>query len=76
MLEMMPKASLRDIAVAEGIVDPSDDLLMPRFYVSPALAGDEEWLGKQLARLNRPSLALLTGSLRLTVQGIRVRLQR
>jgi anaerobic magnesium-protoporphyrin IX monomethyl ester cyclase len=74
-MRVLPRAGLREIAVAEGVVDPDDDLLMPRFYVSPALSGHEQWLEKQVARLSRPSLAILTQSARLMAQSIRVRFQ-
>ena len=40
-IRIYPDTELAGIAIAEGIIDPSDDLLLPRFYIAPDL---KEWL--------------------------------
>jgi hypothetical protein len=40
-IRIYPYTDLARRAVAEGIVTPDDDLLIPRFYVAPGL---EDWL--------------------------------
>ncbi len=40
-IRIYPNTRLAAIAAAEGIIDPSDDLLRPRFYIRPGL---EDWL--------------------------------
>lgn len=52
-IRIYPHTRLARIAAAEGIVDPSDDLLKPRFYIKPGL---ESWLRSTVGRwrVNRP----------------------
>jgi len=38
-VRILPGTGMVDIAVADGQIDPDDDLLYPRFYVSPHLRG-------------------------------------
>ena len=40
-VRIYPNTELAAIAVEEGVVSPEDDLLLPRFYVSPAV---RDWL--------------------------------
>lgn len=46
-IRIYPYTALAHRAVAEGIVAPEDDLLRPRFYMTPALT---DWLPRTLAR--------------------------
>jgi radical SAM superfamily enzyme YgiQ (UPF0313 family) len=39
-VRILPGTEMVDIAVADGQIDPDDDLLYPRFYVSPGLRDD------------------------------------
>ncbi len=39
-VRIYPNTPLHDIAVAEGLVDREDDLLLPKFYVSPHLGAE------------------------------------
>jgi hypothetical protein len=36
-LRVYPRTALHQRAVADGVVDPADDLLAPSFYVAPGL---------------------------------------
>jgi radical SAM superfamily enzyme YgiQ (UPF0313 family) len=40
-IRILPNTALRDVAVEEGIIEASDNLLVPKFYVSPTL--DVPW---------------------------------
>jgi radical SAM superfamily enzyme YgiQ (UPF0313 family) len=40
-IRIYPDTLLADIAIKEGIIDPDDNLLMPKFYIRKEL---EEWL--------------------------------
>jgi radical SAM superfamily enzyme YgiQ (UPF0313 family) len=53
-IRIYPQTRLADIARTEGLIDPADDLLHPRFYIRP---GMEEWLRKTVAEwcADRPS---------------------
>ena len=52
-LRILPRSGLRAVAVAEGVIDGADDLLTPRFYLSEALRGQEDWLAQQAKRMSR-----------------------
>ena len=52
-LRILPRAGLRDVAVAEGVIDADDDLLTPRFYLSEPLRSREAWLAGQAKRMKR-----------------------
>lgn len=58
-LRILPRAGLREVAVAEEVIAEDDDLLTPRFYLSEALRGREDWLTKQTRRLGRFRLSSL-----------------
>jgi hypothetical protein len=45
-LRIYPETPLAARAVAEGIVRPDDDLLLPRFYLAPEL---RDWLPERIA---------------------------
>jgi radical SAM superfamily enzyme YgiQ (UPF0313 family) len=45
-LRIYPHTTLASIAVAEGVVRPDDDLLLPRFYLA---AGLRDWLPERVA---------------------------
>jgi radical SAM superfamily enzyme YgiQ (UPF0313 family) len=44
-IRIYPNTRLADIAVKEGIIDPDDNLLMPKFYIRKEL---EDWLIKTI----------------------------
>jgi radical SAM superfamily enzyme YgiQ (UPF0313 family) len=44
-IRIYPNTPLRDIAVSDGVIAEEDDLLSPRFYVSPRIATDELMAG-------------------------------
>lgn len=46
-VRVYPGTELARIAVEEGVLDPGDDLLRPRFYMTPGL---EPWLRDELKR--------------------------
>ena len=48
-IRIYPNTALAARAVAEGIIDPTDDLLFPRFYLSPTL---HNWLPARVAAYN------------------------
>jgi radical SAM superfamily enzyme YgiQ (UPF0313 family) len=48
-IRIYPNTALAARAVAEKIIDPTDDLLFPRFYLSPAL---RDWLPARVAAYN------------------------
>ena len=48
-IRIYPNTALAARAVAEGIIDPADDLLFPRFYLSPTL---HDWLPARVAAYN------------------------
>jgi len=52
-LRIYPHTALAATALAEGLIQPEDDLLFPRFYLAPALRG---WLPERVAayRAERP----------------------
>jgi len=52
-LRIYPGLPLHQVALAEGVVDPRDDLLWPRFYLAPAV---REWIWDYLeqVRLRNP----------------------
>jgi hypothetical protein len=52
-LRIYPHTPLASTAVAEGLIRPDDNLLMPRFYMTPPL---RDWLPERLAY--RASLSL------------------
>ena len=45
-IRIYPQTELARTAVAEGLIAPDDDLLLPRFYMVPAL---EAWLRETVA---------------------------
>ena len=45
-IRIYPHNPLASVAVAEGLVSPEDDLLLPRFYLTPAL---RDWLPERIA---------------------------
>ncbi len=45
-IRIYPHTALASVAVAEGLVSPEDDLLLPRFYLTPAL---RDWLPERIA---------------------------
>ena len=45
-IRIYPETELAAIAVAEGIITPEDDLLAPKFYLTPHL---EAWLPEKIA---------------------------
>jgi radical SAM superfamily enzyme YgiQ (UPF0313 family) len=45
-IRIYPHTALATRAVSEGIIDSNDDLLLPRFYLAPAL---REWLPERIA---------------------------
>jgi radical SAM superfamily enzyme YgiQ (UPF0313 family) len=52
-LRIYPETRLAATALAEGIIQPDDDLLWPRFYLAPRLRG---WLPERIAayKTSRP----------------------
>ena len=46
-IRIYPQTPLAHIAVAEGLVSPDDDLLFPRFYLTPTL---RDWLPARIAK--------------------------
>jgi radical SAM superfamily enzyme YgiQ (UPF0313 family) len=45
-LRIYPQTPLARVAVAEGLISPADDLLFPRFYLTPTLS---DWLPAHIA---------------------------
>ena len=45
-LRIYPATALAATALAEGIIRPDDDLLLPRFYLAPQLS---DWLPERIA---------------------------
>jgi radical SAM superfamily enzyme YgiQ (UPF0313 family) len=45
-LRIYPQTPLASIAVADGLIRPDDNLLLPRFYIAPAL---RDWLPERVA---------------------------
>ncbi len=39
-IRIYPNTPLCDVAVSEGLIAPADDLLRPRFYISPGIGAD------------------------------------
>jgi radical SAM superfamily enzyme YgiQ (UPF0313 family) len=39
-IRIYPRTRLHEMALRDGVLDPTDDLLPPRFYISPALGPD------------------------------------
>ena len=54
-IRIYPETGLHDLAIREGIVEATDDLLMPRFYFSPELTPQKakETLRKGVSNLSR-----------------------
>jgi hypothetical protein len=52
-IRILPRAGIRELAAAEGVIDEDTDLLAPTFYMSEALRDDREWLDRQVKRMNR-----------------------
>lgn len=52
-MRILPRAGLCDVAIEEGIVDETTDLLAPTFYLAEALRGDRPWLDAQVKRMKR-----------------------
>ena len=50
-LRIYPDTPLASAAVADGLVQPGEDLLMPRFYLTPAL---RDWLPERIALRTHP----------------------
>lgn len=48
-IRIYPNTALAARAVAEGIIDPADDLLFPHFYMAPTL---RDWLPARVAAYN------------------------
>jgi radical SAM superfamily enzyme YgiQ (UPF0313 family) len=48
-IRIYPHTPLASMAFAEGLITPDDNLLLPRFYVTPAL---RDWLPERLARVS------------------------
>ena len=46
-LRIYPQTPLASSALADGLIRPDDDLLMPRFYITPCL---RDWLPDRIAR--------------------------
>ncbi len=46
-LRIYPETPLASIAVEDGIIAPNDNLLLPRFYLTPSLW---DWLPERIAR--------------------------
>ncbi len=40
-IRIYPHTPLHDVAIADGVITVEDDLLLPRFYVSPKVGADE-----------------------------------
>jgi radical SAM superfamily enzyme YgiQ (UPF0313 family) len=52
-IRIYPETALRRIAVDEGIIEPDDDLLFPKFYMAKGLEGWlEEMVGKWMEERN------------------------
>jgi radical SAM superfamily enzyme YgiQ (UPF0313 family) len=47
-LRIYPQTPLALTAVAQGLIAPDDNLLVPRFYITPSL---REWLPERIARI-------------------------
>lgn len=47
-IRIYPHTTLADEALRQGIIDPNDDLLRPRFYITPGL--DEQWIRDTVAK--------------------------
>ncbi|MBI4700405.1 MAG: cobalamin B12-binding domain-containing protein [Deltaproteobacteria bacterium] len=52
-IRIMPQAGLRAVALEEGVIDESADLLEPTFYLSAALRSEREWLDRKVRELTR-----------------------
>ena len=52
-VRIYPETALASTALAEGMIQPDDDLLWPRFYLAPQL---REWLPERIAgyKTSRP----------------------
>ncbi len=48
-LRIYPQTPLASAALADGLIRPDDDLLMPRFYITPSL---RDWLPDRIAHLH------------------------
>jgi radical SAM superfamily enzyme YgiQ (UPF0313 family) len=46
-LRIYPQTPLASIAVADGLIRPDDNLLLPRFYITPSL---RDWLPERIGR--------------------------
>ena len=46
-LRIYPQTPLVSAALEDGLIEPGDDLLMPRFYITPSL---RDWLPDRIAR--------------------------
>jgi radical SAM superfamily enzyme YgiQ (UPF0313 family) len=46
-IRIYPGTPLADIAIRQGVISASDDLLRPRFYMAPKI---EDWIREQLTR--------------------------
>lgn len=47
-IRIYPHTTLAEQALRQGIIGPGDDLLRPRFYITPGL--DEQWIRQTVAR--------------------------
>jgi hypothetical protein len=70
-----PKSGLYDIAVDDGAIEAEADLLEPRFYLSPELRDDVDWLKAQAKQLGRPRLSALPQWARYMARALAVRFQ-
>jgi len=50
-LRIYPQTPLARMAVADGVISPGDDLLFPRFYLTPTL---RDWLPARIAERDSP----------------------
>lgn len=46
-IRIYPNTDLRMIAIEQGIISPDDNLLEPRFYITPDL--EEDWIKQTVA---------------------------
>ncbi len=74
-LRILPKAGLRDVAIKDGVIEESTDLLKPTFYLSEELKNDREWLGKQVKELKRFRIGSLTQWADWMMRSIAIRFQ-
>ena len=54
-IRVYPHTQLHEVAVSEGVIDASDDLLAPRFYISPKVGAEALQAAVSVHASNRPN---------------------